>query len=478
LDIRIYDDWSRFSPDASEEDHGVRLTFTVKGTDVTAIMSVNTIPKLMGYANKLTATVEAQKEGASRESQAFRLANSPKPDNALSEVANAMFSSARDKLMEEPGFGGVIGQRLSLKLRTLRLVVFPRTMSDPELAQFIGSDIHARLDRVVESDILPPARDLQLSFASISISKFTSLNYPRATKESTPDQNCQEWLSLLISTASHATIFSLPAMTMQMHSDEAVEDGARVLPYDFASRFSNAAGVKEEDIYVTLNMSLYSWLTILRKTFTREMEQIQASADVRAAVSASHGTVRGRKAPEPLQIRPDRDILSGRTRVGSPTPASPPAQGRASFPYTKSTPARLSILSPTTSEFMLSPISNPSQPASAAPADAQLPLAASPSDDKSNMPRPPSPGLPSNKKAAGLTYRPRQRTIERLTLKQLGEATPDVMHPFFMKTAGFSLEDSLPQYVHEYATMPTEEIMKALLKLYSKQLKVESSTET
>jgi hypothetical protein len=56
-------------------------------------------------------------------------------------------------------------------------------------------------------------------------------------------------------------------------------------------------------------------------------------------------------------------------------------------------------------------------------------------------------------------------------MRQLGEATPDVMHPFFMKKAGFNLEESLPQYVHEYATLPTEEIMKALLRLYSKQLK-------
>ncbi|KAJ3520354.1 hypothetical protein NM688_g9173 [Phlebia brevispora] len=61
-------------------------------------------------------------------------------------------------------------------------------------------------------------------------------------------------------------------------------------------------------------------------------------------------------------------------------------------------------------------------------------------------------------------------------MRQLGEATPDVMHPFFMKTSGFSLEDSLPQYVHEYATMPAEEIMKALLKLYSKQLSVDEIT--
>jgi len=55
-------------------------------------------------------------------------------------------------------------------------------------------------------------------------------------------------------------------------------------------------------------------------------------------------------------------------------------------------------------------------------------------------------------------------------MRQLGEATPDVMHPFFTKKAGFSLEDGLPQYVHEYATMPIEEITQVLLKLYSRQL--------
>jgi len=70
----------------------------------------------------------------------------------------------------------------------------------------------------------------------------------------------------------------------------------------------------------------------------------------------------------------------------------------------------------------------------------------------------------------GVRYEPQNRYIERLTMRQLGEATPDVMHPFFMKKAGFNLEDSLPQYVNEYATRPLEEIMDVLLKLYSRQL--------
>jgi hypothetical protein len=55
-------------------------------------------------------------------------------------------------------------------------------------------------------------------------------------------------------------------------------------------------------------------------------------------------------------------------------------------------------------------------------------------------------------------------------MRQLGDATPDVMHPFWIKKAGFSLEDSLPIYVNEYATTPLEEIMEILLKIYSRQL--------
>ncbi|KAI0342100.1 hypothetical protein BDW22DRAFT_1358216 [Trametopsis cervina] len=472
LDIHIYDDWSRFSPIIAADDRRVRLTFTVKGSAVTAVMSVGTVPKLVSYGNKFKANLKAQKEGARRESKAFRMANSPKPENPLSEVANAIFSSARNKLMEEPGFDGAIGQRLSLKLQTLQLVVFPRTLTDPELAQFIGANIHARLDRVVESDTLPPARDLQLSFSSISISKVTSLNYPLVAKLSRPSTNCQEWLALLTKDALEATIFSLPAMFMQMHSDEVVEEGLRVLPYDFTSKFSDGVGVREEDIYITLNMSLYSWLTILRKTFAREMEQVQASADARGVVgSAQIPALRRSKAPDVLQIRQEKETDPSRSHTSSPGPVS--AKGRAPLLHTKSTPTRFNSLSPSTSEFPTSPHS--SQTPSTA-AGTRFPIS-SPVEEAEGGSRAPSPGLPVNKKAAGLSYRARRRTIERLTLKQLGEATPDVMHPFFMKTAGFSLEDSLPQYVHEYATMPTEEIMKALLKLYSKQLKVDGMQE-
>lgn len=465
-----------FGHNISAENKKIRLTFTIKGSDVTAIMNVGTIPKLVSYGNKFKATLDAQKEGASRESRAFRESNPSKPENPLSDVANAMLHSARTRLAEaESGLAYVIGQRLSLKLDVLKLVIFPRNMRDPELAQFIGSSIHARLDRLVESDARPPIRDLQLSFSSISISKLAHLNLSLVAKEQNLDTDSVRWLSLLTKDASEATIFTLPSMDMRMSTEEYLDDGSRVLPYDFSSKFADKKGAKEEDIYITLNMSLYSWLTILRKTFAREMEQVQASADVRPPTLGlvQPAGLRRSKVPEPLQLATtDRDLS-----VPEPTTADESIQAakRNTLPHAKSTPARVSTLSPTNSEWIVAspaPLS-PSPPrGESSGTGTNTLLSTAPAEEGSS--RAPSPGLPASKKTLGIVYKPRSRRIERLTMRQLGEATPDVMHPFFMKTSGFSLEDSLPQYVHEYATMPTEEIMKALLKLYSKQLRVDT----
>lgn len=446
LEVMIYDDWSKLSSKLPIADRHIRLTFTVNGTDVLAMMNVGTIPKLVSYAIKFKTNLEVQKEGASRESKAFRMAMAPRHDN-LSAMANAMLTTARSRIKEAgSAFAYAVGQRLSLKLDILQLIVFPRTMRDQEAAQFIGRDIHARLDRLLEVTSAPARRVLHLSFASMSISKVSQLNHALAMKDKSAD--CRQWLSFLIKGSSEATIFGLPSMDMFMQSDETTEDNVRSIEYDFRSSFKSQSERKDsEDIYISLNMSLYSWLTILRKTFSREMDQAQASADSQRNLSASTSNLPAlhrRRAPEPLFIINEHNA----TLQDSPEPV------RTSDAFTPLSSRRQTL-----------------------PPDSSVPVA-SPAPQNTVTVEPPSPEhmeanptvtFQSSKPA--LVYKPRSRHIERLTMRQLGEATPDVMHPFFMKKAGFNLEESLPQYVHEYATLPTEEIMKALLKLYSRQLK-------
>ena len=430
----IFDDWTMISPAYPEIERRLRLSFTVFGKEVILVATVETIPQLVSYANKFSANMEAQREGALRESKAFRISASPKPDNPLSDVANAMFQSARSKFKEaEDVLTYVIRQQMSLRLDSLRLVVFPRTMHDHEMVHFLGSNIHARLDRVVESESSPPKRDLQLSFASLTISKLNQTRYSSNVPQD--DESARVYILDAIRRSQEAIIFGLPSMKIKMLTDEEKGQGLKKIYYNFASEFIRREGATDaEDIFITLNVALYSWLTILRKNFTKEMNQVQAAAE-RPMTTPNLA----KKTPKTTDGIPD-DIGIPRIAVLADAVPFPPVptqtiDGLPSTPHS----------APATRGFTPSQFSTPSPP---------LPHAGA-----------------STSTSNGIEYIPQNTLIEKLTMRQLGEATPDVMHPFFMKKAGFNLEESLPQYVHEYATLPTEEIMKALLRLYSKQLK-------
>ena len=422
------------SPIYSEIERWLRLSFTVFGKEVILVTTVETIPQLVSYANKFSANLETQREGALRESKAFRISASPKPDNPLSDVANAMFQSARSKFKEaEDVLTYIIRQQMSLRLDTLRLIVFPRTMHDHEMVHFLGSNVHARLDRVVESEGSPPKRDLQLSFASLTISKLNQTRFsPNTPKD---DETARAYILDAIRRSQEAIIFGLPSMKIKMLTDEEKGQGLKRIHYNFASEFIRREGMADaEDNFITLNVALYSWLTILRKNFTKEMNQVQAAAErpitTPNLMKKVTKTVDG--VPDDLGVPA---IAVPSEIVPFPPAPTPTIEGLPSTPL--STSATRSL---TPSLF--------------------------------NAPTPPPPHAgTSSSTSNGIEYIAQKASIERLTMRQLGEATPDVMHPFFMKKAGFNLEESLPQYVHEYATLPTEEIMKALLRLYSKQLK-------
>ncbi|KAJ7218000.1 hypothetical protein GGX14DRAFT_550111 [Mycena pura] len=417
LEVDIFDDWSMMSPDVEPKDRAVQLSITVESPEIVAVATIGTIPKLLSYTNKFKANLDAQREGASRESKTFHLSRTPNPSNPLSAVAEAMLLSAKSRFKgADTGLAYVVKQRTSLRLGTLRLVVFPRTMGDLEIAHFIGSDVCAQLERRIDLDA-PPQRNLRLSFTSMTISRFTQLGHlapPSILSDG------REWLMSLIKDAAEATIVGLPSMEIHMVSEEALNAlPLKVLEYDFDSRFNRKGTSNFEDIYISLNVSLYTWLTLLRKNLSREMDQVRATVDWRSSVATASPTNYRRKAPEILQIPSDMP----KTRP----PSKSATLGHPINPLDKAATAQLDRDDPTS--------------------------ATSPVTER-----------------GGLVYRPRRRQIERLTMRQLGEATPDVMHPFFMKKAGFNLEDSFPQYVNEYATGPLEEIMQVLLKLYTRQL--------
>ncbi|KAA1471307.1 hypothetical protein DENSPDRAFT_799140 [Dentipellis sp. KUC8613] len=464
LEIVVFDDWSKILPDIAINDRRLRLSFAVFGSEIIIISTVGAIPKLVSYAAKFRSSLASQREGASRESQAFRATQSPKPDNPLSAVANAMIQSARTRLKEaEASLSYIIQQEMKVFLKHLRLVVFPRTMVDVELAHFVARDVRARLTRTVRSEAAPTERELYLAFSSMTTSKFSQLNHPSVSRDVSNDG--KSWLPVLLKNASEATIFDLPSMTMSMTSQEVDTGGRKVVTYNFVSKFVRGEGVKDqEDIYITLNVSLYSWLTILRKNLARELEQVQSAADWRPSIVPPGTTSPTSPYSKAADSSPEMSG-NGKTPKKMPTSIASAVSHTRSLPST-SLPGTLGrngtgVNAPVPVGDNTGPEDRPGETPSPRPAANAPQMVPAPST---------AFDAGSHSKASGIVYVAQDRRIERLNMRQLGEATPDVMHPFFMKKAGFSLEDSLPQYVHEYATMPIDEITRLLLSLYSKQL--------
>ena len=413
IGINIYDDWSQVSSDESQRP--LQLAFVVNSPEINAFVTVSAIPKVMMYGAKFQDNLDQQRDAASQESATYRATLVPRSET-LSAVAEAMIQSARTRFHEaESGSIFVIRQHMSLRLDLLRLVVFARSMADNELAQFVGRNVSATLDRVVGSDKTSATKDIRLSFTSMVISRFSrSARFSRILET----EDWRRWLQTLLRDASEDTIVGLPSMTMHMDSEEFLENGNTIVKYIFHSKFNHLSLDDAEDIFITLNLSLYLWLTSLRKSLTRELNDTRARTMSAAQIvkTTSNAPVMGKRK------KPDQSLS-----VDAVAP-SPPLGGP--------------LLEPSGSGKLV-----------------EEPHAISPTLGQG--------GLPSSR---NIIYRHTDRKIERLTMRQLGEATPDVMHPFFMKKAGFSLEDSLPQYVNEYATTPLEQIMNFLLNIYSKQL--------
>ncbi|KAH8828053.1 hypothetical protein DL96DRAFT_1601498 [Flagelloscypha sp. PMI_526] len=430
LMIRVFDDWSGMTARPLNQVQPLLLSFTVAGPEIVAVITVGTIPVLLKYANIFKANLATQREAASRESKTFHAG-----------------TSARNR-MQETASSYVMQQHISLGLNTLRLVVYPRTIGDLEAAELLAMNVLAELDGTEDSST-KAERQLHLSFTSMSISKYARTT----TLPAYEDSDGKGWLDALHKGAFESNIVGLPAMDMHMKSEETRQGDQTSIVYDFDSRFLRAVDEtthslgQHDDIFITLNMSLYVWLTSFRKAFQRGMEEAE-KAKLRTIANA-HGPI----AHQPLRPKALQVHVPGHGRAfdGPKTSAlahSPPSlMVKTAIPHPSSR-ARTAIGGDT---FRT--------------ATGDETLASPDSDGQSPTDRNRAGTVPS-----GVSYTPRNRRIERLTMRQLGEATPDLTHPFFKKTAGFTLEDSLPQLVHEYATVPLEQIMETLLKLYIRQL--------
>ncbi|EJT99737.1 hypothetical protein DACRYDRAFT_101324 [Dacryopinax primogenitus] len=406
IDVQVYDDWSLMleNPALFSSNQEVKLNFSVRAETFEAVGTVLTLPRLIALFNRLQALLATQREGAARESEAFRALRSSRVDNPLSDVATAMLASARPKFKEDTCSRAVmILQNMQLEAGRIRLAVFPRSTSDQDMVRFEAKTVSAELSRNALEDGRYH-RKLNMHLSSFAIQRLQ----PRSlTTEEFTAITAIRWFALLKS-ASEATIFNGPPTRVYMESWEDPKDMRLDYEYDmtYSSLFDKSA---EGTVFLALNYALFKWLDNLAQSFQEEMDKV---------------LLKGSGEVTDLPISPASTF-----RIDETAPVTPVVLGVASSPIAQSR--------------------TPTPPGSAP--------------------------MPSTADLTGPSTKPRRMTYHKITpgnielpqLTQLGDFTPRSNQ---LTLVGLRL-DAIPKWVHEGATLSLEVMMKALLQLYSQQLR-------
>jgi hypothetical protein len=217
-------------------------------------------------------------------------------------------------------------------------------------------------------------------------------------------------------------VFLFPATTISMQTKQTDNK----ICYNFAINLADHLP-GEKGIYVALSFASWNWLLGIKRKFETDLE----AALIEAAQSSKDAPLRPRRKTvdtDPGARSTDDDAG---TRTVYHSPAMTP---RSQTPVPSSTPT--------------------------SPRGVNIPLPQSSTNVISVQPIPGSRGLEYEENES-------QVSIDAPTLEVLGRATPDISNTPTFK----GLKKALPTWVHEYTTLPIEEIMNVLLELYSKQLR-------
>lgn len=383
----------------------MKLNFSVIGGNLRAGARVMTASELILLVGRVRSLIQAQRDGAARESKVFAATRYPKPQNPLSQVASAMLQSARSKLKETEQLDVLVIQHMNLEIEQIRLGIFNET--DTRMTQFEADGVHGELVRHVRSKQTEQIRDLKLALQSFEV-----------RNGDVPPQD--KWLDFM----SGAKVFTMPEMAIEMKTTEFTT--ANRIDYRFKSTFprpKSRAG--QRTLYIALDFHKYEQLVAMQNAFKEAIEK--------ALAEIGGGPQRPAARRSTLSVTRTSDLPTAAEEVGGGTITAETMQAR---------------------------------PQDWEDADHAI----QEQDEAVQTDMSAAPDLLTLKVGmGGLTYHCLSRTIETPKLHQLGAASPDL--ETFKQWTNISIRDSLPVWVHEYATVPIEQIMRTLLEVYMNQLK-------
>ncbi|KIO15975.1 hypothetical protein M407DRAFT_13043, partial [Tulasnella calospora MUT 4182] len=235
---------------------GLRLDFAVEGGTVRLIGVPQAASLLIDTAAAVKKLIRLQKEGAARDSSAFRTTLNPKPTNPLSEVAAAMISSARSRFQEEEVFDFTIVQRMQVDVKSLQLAF----VDGGRTFHLQANDVNAQLLRHLRTEASETRRDLHLALGSLVVLSFPAMKELGATE--TLPRNATK-------------VFTFPHLIIEMKSSILAEH--RELVYEFDCNFpAQDREGSQTKVYLLLDLSEH---VILMARTTDLMARVKRSLE-------------------------------------------------------------------------------------------------------------------------------------------------------------------------------------------------------
>lgn len=446
--VTLADNWKAHAKDSSEP---VSLDFIVNAGQFTGVLKLPVIPRLLGHFYSIFDLIESQKKIAAQRSESFKHRQAKKADTGNTVVVLPSATAPSSPMTDEPQSPPIMvrtAQLMKFELKGIDIGLFVDDYDDGTVADFLRfyiGQIGAELSRSTDSEGRPErALELHVDFV-----EWQTSDGRRAARVETPSQTPADLIQASMK-AGYKVVVVLPRMKLDMRS---TQKDSHIL-YNFGVLWGETDGdVKVIPKY--FSYALRSFQKLIRGIETQQMDRAKRAGVVDTSSAASM-----RRAAKSI------------AQVSEPAALAAAHAPESDAEATKSkSPADDHKSKDSSDDAKVKGGANGSK----AKAKAKAKRSA-----ESSKPEPSHPTDPEGvwrMSLGGLDFFDRDHSSRKVPLpklKALGETTGDAAAFFDWFRRGEQTLDKaaekLPAYSHRFVTLPLEDGMDMLLKLYQKQL--------
>lgn len=262
----MLDDWRHCK--IPQEDHSLLLHFSLLATSVN-LVAVTTAPAVfVDLAQRMQSLLQAQYEGAAKESEAYRLSMTPK--RQLTDVASTVVNTGEQDRIFSLGWATI--QNMDVKLSRLCIGIARESLYDNlPWGRLEAADFEARLIRHVRGNQNERRSEMFLGLGSLQLHRFV-------TQISGANVTATQWLER--SHLERKEVMTVPSIRIDMKTRVFMDNGVPVIAFDLQNEQDTQSGNRLFSIGTDL--VLFDWVRNMYRLTVQHVVDMRSRHDTRS----------------------------------------------------------------------------------------------------------------------------------------------------------------------------------------------------